>query len=149
MINFYKRDDALCLAIILSLYLATRVSELAAIKVSDIKENEDGSGVITLQRTILRTSKVLDDGTVKDTGYDVFDGLKGGHRYREIPLDKEAMTLIKLIRETNKRHGEPNNSYLFIRDNKFIKPRCFEARIKTACRNLNIPEKTIHKLRKT
>ena len=141
--NYIKRNDTLNLAVILLFYTGLRVSELSALKFSDIEGN-----ILRVQRSVGKTAK-LEGAIAKTTGYEVKDYLKCHHLEREVPLSDECLKLIKEVRKANLRNGERNNSFIFIRNGNFIEPRYFETRIKTACKNLGITYRSIHKIRKT
>ena len=141
--NYKKRDDVLNLAVIFAFYTGLRVSELSALKFSDIEDN-----ILTVQRSVGKTAK-LEGSVAKTTGYEVRDYLKCHHLDREVPLSEECLKLLEEIKKANIRHQEGNDSFVFIRNGNFIEPRYFECRLKTACKNLGITYRSMHKIRKT
>ena len=121
------------LGIVFMFYTGLRISELSALKFSDINEN-----VLTVQRMVrYPTGEVVDD-------------TKGTFGERQVPLTPEAKKILQTIREKRTELGLDTDGYIFCPHNKPINTyTAVQKAITKYCRKLGIEEKSIHKARKT
>lgn len=123
------------LAIILQFQTGMRIGELSAIKHSDIVGNR-----IHIQRTEIKyrdrdTKKYI--FTVKE-----FPKTDAGDRY--IILTPSAIETVKRILRIN-----PFGEYLIMNKGKRVRAAALNKHIYTACKNVGIPKRSSHKIRKT
>ena len=64
-------------------------------------------------------------------------------------MTKTAKKIIEVVKATNVKNGEPNDSFIFIRDGENINHYSIQAMILRGCEKLEIKLKTSHKIRKT
>lgn len=138
-------NNTCLLAIMLEFELGTRRGEILAVKESDIKNGE-----IHICRQIIDKYDVSDLDNPKLIGYEAVKYTKSDAGDRFIPLTDRAQQYIERIRRINKENGQYYKDYLFVQDGYLINPNKLYNIIKDACkRNLNIPIKGTHKMRKT
>ncbi len=136
------------LAVVLNFQLGLRVSELMALKFTDI--NGD---YIDIERTEIADYSI--DGTdgevqVIKNGVKVVDYTKSKAGKRSLYLNKTAKDIIKLIRHTNMKYGYYHDDYIFVglkgtRTTTMAVNEC----IYKICDDINIRRKSSHKIRKT
>lgn len=138
-------NNTCLLAIMLEFELGTRRGEILAVKEPDIKNGE-----IHICRQIIDKYDVSDLDNPKLIGYEAVKYTKSDAGDRFIPLTDRAQQYIERIRRINKENGQYYKDYLFVQDGYLINPNKLYNIIKDACkRNLNIPIKGTHKMRKT
>ena len=121
------------LGIVFMFYTGLRVSELSALKFSVVDGN-----TLTVQR-MLRYP----------TG-EVIDGTKGTFGDRQVPLTPDAKAIISEIRTKREELGMGTDGYIFCPHEKPLNTyTAIQKAITTYCRELEIEEKSIHKVRKT
>lgn len=123
------------LGILLAFQTGVRVGELCAIKKSDIVGQ-----TIHIQRTEV---KYKNESTGEQNRFiKEFPKSESGDRY--IIITPKAIKYIHLI------YGEnPDGEYLFEKHGKRIYVSSFDYHIRKACRECNIPVRSMHKIRKT
>lgn len=132
-------------AVLLSLYLFVRVSELIPLKYSDLEDNG-----LWFRRTTrrYRKSSIGNDGKVSfgRIEYRTEERMKGNKDtgYRWIPLPEEAVSLVEKINQNN-LGGE----YLFMFRGHQISACTFNSHLKTACKALGINYHPSHQIRFT
>lgn len=130
-----KSESLLDLGILLDMNTGLRAGELSSLKYSDIND-----GILTIQRTEIRVKDF--DGNY---GYEIRESTKGRDGIRNVILPTEAIEILKQIRRLN-----PFGEYVFQRPNGArYHGKDFTIRLKRICREVNIKERTLHKLRKT
>lgn len=122
------------LGLILAFETGLRTGELAALKVSDIEGD-----TLHVQRQEIRYK--LEKGK---QAHEVVEFTKTDAGNRYIYLPKSAMNTIKQIRLTN-----PFGEYLIMEKGKRLYVTTYAYRIRAACKALGIPERSMHKIRKT
>ena len=122
------------LGVLLVFYTGLRVGELSALKPSDIKGQ-----VIQIQRTEV---KYRDEN--KKWKLEVRDDTKTEAGNRALIIPTYAKTILDRIIALN-----PNGEYLFENNGKRIRGNTFNKRLAIVCDKLNIPRRSIHKIRKT
>jgi len=130
------RETTANLGLMLAFHTGMRVGELAALKCGDnIRPN-----VIRVGRTEIKyydheRERVIT--TVKDS-------TKTASGQREVIIPDDAQRVLDYLKE-----GRSPGDWLLTRDGERISARMYNFHIKYACRELGIPERSTHKIRKT
>lgn len=135
-IKHYVSDhpEILGLGIMLAFSTGLRIGEVSALKWSDW--NDD---ILIVQRTEIKYK--IDGKWIEE----VRNFTKGRDGIREIVLTDEAINILKtLYQYTGSQDG-----YIFLRDGARIKAAWLSNRIEAVCREVNIPHRSFHKIRKT
>lgn len=145
--NLYKQfentGNPISLGVILDFEIGVRVGELSSLKESDIEGN-----YIHVQRQQVR-NYISDDGiNYRQSGYKIVEHTKSDAGDRYVYLNKKAKELISQILLV-KKNDNNKSEYLFYYQNKLFSPISFVKRIEHACNDIGIPEKRMHKIRKT
>ncbi len=130
--NFTFRN----LGVYISLCMGLRIGEICALKWSDI---DIGKGTITVSRTIERIY-VLENGT-KHTKL-VINTPKTKNSYREIPMIKELISMIKPLKAVVN-----DDYYVLTNEEKPTEPRTYRSYYKRLLEKLDIPQLKYHGLR--
>lgn len=122
------------LGIVLAFETGLRTGELAALKPEDLEDE-----VLHVQRQEIKYK--LEKGKC---AHEVVEYTKteAGNRY--IYLPKSAINIIRQLRLQN-----PFGEYLIMEDGKRVITSTFPYRLRKACQECGIPEKSMHKIRKT
>lgn len=143
--RFYNNTKSTApLGVIFTFETGMRVGELAGVKFSDIRD-----GHIHVQRQEVKTFEVKDGIECHKTGVDVVDYVKTSDGDRYIYLSKTARDVLELVKKYNIENGETNDDWIFTEGNTRIHAACFSSRIIDSCKMVGIPEKSMHKIRKT
>ena len=131
-----ENPDIWNLGLLLQFQTGMRIGEISALKWEDVDEKER---CIHVQRTEKKYKK--DDGkwTV-----DAQDLTKTEAGTRSIILPSTAMETIRKTREIN-----PDGEYVFMNEGIRIRENTFNKRLERACKKLDIPVRSTHKIRKT
>lgn len=121
--------------VILALQTGLRTGELAALKFSDIEGD-----ILHVQRQEIKYK----DNEKGKVIHEIVDYCKTEKGDRYIYLTEKALATIKKIRLLN-----PFNEYMMFENGQRVQTNTFNDRLKLACNKLNIPVRTMHKLRKT
>ena len=132
-----KRGGINHLGILLAFQTGVRVGELAAIEREDISV-EDGAMFIHIHRTETKYKK---DG-VYITKVKEYPKSSAGDRY--VFCTEQAAEIVNRIIAKN-----PNGRYLFEENGKRLHEYVFANTINWMCKSLNIPVRSMHKIRKT
>lgn len=137
-ITDYLKDSDLIeyLAILLVFQTGIRVGELAALKPEDIK----GRGL-----NIRRTEITFKDENTKKQVHEVRDFPKSDAGFRTIIMSKEAVHTIQKISFIR----DSSSEYLFAKNGKRILSKSYGWHLRNVCKKLNIPFRSMHKIRKT
>lgn len=127
-------EDIHNLGVLLVFYTGLRVGELSALKSSDIKGQ-----VIQIKRTEVKYRDENHKWKVE-----VRDDTKTEAGNRALIIPTYAKTILDRIIALN-----PNGEYLFENNGKRIRGNTFNKRLAIVCDKLNIPRRSIHKIRKT
>ena len=122
--------------VILALQTGLRTGELSALKFSDVENN-----MLHVQRQVIKYKDLDNPGK---TIHEVVDYCKTEMGDRYIYLTDSALNTIRKIKLLN-----PFNEYMMFENNQRILNNTFNKRLERACKNLDIPVRTMHKLRKT
>lgn len=121
------------LAVLFQLYTGMRVSEVCALKYSDILEN----GKLHIQRML-----------VKDTG-EVRERTKGFEGERTVYLPEKAREIIRATLDFRKENNILSDEFIFSVTDKPFPERTINEYLERYCKRLDIPYRSSHKLRKT
>ena len=129
-----ENADIYNLGILLAFHTGLRVGELSALKPTDIDEQ-----IIKIQRTEIKYRDENNKWKVK-----VRDDAKTEAGNRDLIIPTSTKGLWNKIIELN-----PNGEYLFENRGKRIRGNTFNKRLTKICDELNIPRRSMHKIRKT
>lgn len=144
--DFYENGkDTAALAIPFNFQVGLRSGELVALKESDIEGD-----TLHVQRMEVKVYEISEDGmTGRCIGREVVEYAKSDAGIRDVYLTQEAKEIIEIILQTN-HERQVSSDYLFLdRTGKRISTYVVDNRITKYCRHIGIPEKRIHKIRKT
>lgn len=145
--DFAETNEAACLAVPLLFQTGLRISEIVALRWSDI--NEDFENHIHIQRMEVKEYERLSDGTWSRPKRVVIDRTKSDAGNRNVYLTTVARKILDQIKECNLQKGYSNDGYIFLNARGRITSNCIDTRIRKYCRHINIAEKGTHKARKT
>ena len=129
-----KNPDIYNLGILLVFQTGLRVGELSALKASDISKQN-----IRVSRTEIKYRDENGKWKLK-----VDDHTKTEAGTRDIIIPTSALDTIEAIKKLN-----PNGEYLFESRGKRIRGNTFNKRVTSMCNKLDMPHRSIHKVRKT
>ena len=121
------------LAVLFQLYTGMRVSEVCALKYSDILDN----GKLHVQRMLVR-----------DTG-EIRERTKGFEGERMVYLPEKARKIIQATLDFRKENDTTCNEFIFSITDKPFPERTINEYLERYCKRLEIPYRSSHKLRKT
>ena len=138
ILNNYKTTKEL--GVLFTLLTGLRVGELAALKCSDVEDSK-----LYVQRTEIRENDREGHSIIKVREYPKTEESMNG-----VELSNAAIHIFDLITDLNSTNGI-DSIWLFHHNNKFgrIKSRTFDRTIRMLCREIKIPVRSMHKLRKT
>lgn len=100
---------------------------------------------ITAKGIVINSTEIYyKDPDTNKTVFDIKDSLKMGAEERVIVIPEHTRAILKRIRLLN-----PFGEYLFMKDGKRINSTRFNYHLYKACREVGIPERSTHKIRKT
>ena len=126
--------DVISLGILLLFKTGLRPGELVALKKEDIAEN-----YVMVRRTEIRYK----DESGQEI-YEVRDFPKTEAGIRNVIIPKSQTWIVRNLLDINS-----NGEYLFERKGERLRTYHFRKRLDTICRKLNIPSKSLNKIRKT
>ncbi|QHQ62936.1 tyrosine-type recombinase/integrase [Anaerocolumna sedimenticola] len=85
-------------------------------------------------------------GTIE---YQVVEHTKTLAGTRKVYLTTKARELLDTLQKASINTGFVDNDYIFVNEKGRIHVRALDYRLRKYCSNLNIPEKSMHKIRKT
>lgn len=132
------------LAVIFCFETGVRIGELVCINKTDIQGD-----YVRIQRQEVRDFEFSDEYTMRFSGFKVVEYVKSDDGYRDIFLTNTAKQIIDIIEKTNEKYGYYDHGYLFLENGKRINHYAVQAMILRGCEAVNIPTKTMHKVRKT
>lgn len=144
IMNYLKDNkDIKNLGILLSFYTGVRVGELSTLKKTDFVEQKMANGTIAHFVSIQRTEVKVRDENEKWI-FAVQENAKTDAGIRNVILSNEAWDIYKQILDIN-NSGE----YLFMRNGTRIRGNYFNRRLDRICKELKMPHRSMHKIRKT
>lgn len=132
------------LAVILMFEIGVRIGELCALQFSDIEGN-----YIHIQRQEVRDFEMISSYKMRFKGFKIVEYTKSEDGDRRIYLTDTAKQIIDIVKRTNIKNREKNNSFIFIKNGKNINHYSIQAMILRGCEYLEMLVKTSHKIRKT
>ena len=131
--------------ILLAFETGARIGELLALRESDIHNGDE----LHIQRQLTKEENVESLNDIKTKGWVISDYTKTISGDRKIPLTDEALRCLRRIKEINQHTGEQYEDYLFYRPNDVITVTRVNSLLYRVCKNVNIPPRSSHKIRKT
>lgn len=126
--------DLLSLGVALAFDTGLRVGEVAALKWSDYQGD-----FLSVQRTEIKYI-----GEHGERIADVRESTKGRDGHRQVVLSDNAQTILEKLKALT-----GDCEYIFTRDGSRIKAKWLSLRITKLCKELNLPHRSFHKIRKT
>lgn len=145
--DFEATNHTACLGIILAFQTGLRISELVGLKFSDI--GEEIENCIHVQRMEIKEYVHNADGTWGSPTVRITERTKSLAGTRNVYLTTQAREIIEKIKQSNIENGYDNSGYIFLNKKGRMTTMCFNDRIRRYCRNANISERGMHKIRKT
>ena len=142
--QYRLENDITYLGVILCFSTGIRVGELCALQFVDVEPN-----FIIVQNELIEDGYVTSDYKFHRTGYKLVNYLKCGKLERKIPLSDVCKNAIKELQFYYTQNDISMDSFMFLVNDKFVRPRIFEKRLRTLCDNTNIKYRSVHKIRKT
>lgn len=132
------------LAILLDFELGTRKGEILALSKSDIVGN-----TIHIHRQLIKEYDITNLNDIKENGFKIVEYTKTEDGDRYLPLTPRALWLINRVIAVNEKYNFKCDDLLFVKDNHCMSPKAIDAQIEKGCKHINMPVKTMHKIRKT
>lgn len=136
----YLKDntDIINLGLILMFVTGMRVGELVTLKWEDVGKSDTG-----LYVSIKRTETRYKDDNNKFV-YSVKESPKTEAGKRDVIIPRDYMWIMKKLRNFN-----PFTEYIFFKDNKRMNTEMLRRRLYRVCKNLDMPMRGTHAIRKT
>lgn len=142
--GYHNTQYITSLAIAFAFQTGLRVGEIAALKFEDIKDH-----YIHVCRSEVRDVELV-EGKVVDNGVKVVSHTKTDYGDREVYLTKKAREIIHEAKKFNLKYGLYDNGFIFLSPkNKRITELSIVDKLERICKKAHIPNKTMHKIRKT
>ncbi len=141
--EFYATGNPISLAIPFAFQTGLRVGELVALRYSDIEDE-----YLYVERMEVRIPHKEENGWGV-VEYKVVDYTKTLAGTRKIYLTSKAREIYDMIHKANEANGYDNEDYIFVNEKGRIHVRALDYRLRKYCTNLKMPEKSMHKIRKT
>ncbi|MCD8131933.1 MAG: site-specific integrase [Lachnospiraceae bacterium] len=145
--NFHEQGKSAALAIPFAFQTGMRMSEIVALRWSDIDEEQENC--IHVQRMEVKEYNQLPDGTWGDLRRVVVDRTKTIQGNRNVYLTSAARDILATVHSFNEEMGYGNDGYIFMNENGRVTSPSLNRRIRRYCRKIGISEKSMHKIRKT
>lgn len=147
--NLYEKShfNTSYLGLILNISCGMRAGELSCLRWDGI-DHVNRMISLTVEEVVHMENR---DGKLVNSGYEIVDHLKAGHKLRIIPLTDEAEQVLDLIRSENEKHGV-QSEWVFVQKNgERVHTRSFQKSVKKIYKELGITDKTagVHTLRRT
>jgi len=139
-----ENPDIFNLGIKLAFYTGIRVGELSSLKYSDmtkkiLKDSKEVKYVLSIRRTEIKYKDEKGKWII-----DVQDFPKTEEGNRDIIINESVVRIIETAHQKN-----PFGEYLFMNEGIRVRGNKFNKRLSVICDKLNIPHRTMHKIRKT
>lgn len=145
--DFEESEKSACLAIPFAFQTGLRMSEIVALRWSDVDEEQEHC--IHIQRMETKEYEQFPDGTWGKPKRVVIDRTKTMQGNRNVYLTTTARSILEKIHIFNEKKGYGNNGYIFLNENGRVTAPSLNKRIRRYCRKVGISEKGMHKIRKT
>ena len=136
-----ETQDENYLAIALTFYTGVRLGECLGLTFADFDKNK---GIVHVERSMARIEHRNDDGTWDPSRYEVQDYLKQNADPRDVIIPEKTFDIVRKIRIIKQKKGS-TSPFLF--DVKT--PNNIEMKLYRICKELDISERSPHKIRKT
>lgn len=136
------------MAILFAFQTGVRIGEIVGLRWSDI--GEEYSNYMLVQRQEVRDEKRNEDGTWQKASLVVVDYTKSDAGHRNVFLTSYAREILEMVRRQNEEDGFANDGYIFLQKNgSRATKRMVDNRLRKCCKRAGVPEKSMHKIRKT
>lgn len=143
LLDSQATGTSLPLAIPLAFQTGLRIGVILGLKFSDI--NGD---FLCIQRMEVE-DRVKINGKWHCNGYKIVEHTKTKAGNREVILTPIAKDYLAQAKHYNNRNGYYDDDFIFVNENGRVHFKAIDCRVKKYCRKAGIPEKSIHKIRKT
>lgn len=142
-----SKNSAIPLGIILLFNTGIRVGELCALTYGSIEGND-----LVIDKMLIRKNRETENGP-KCNGYEIVFHTKSPAGNRRVPLTKEALDCLDLIKKINLSNGFSTGPHdlIFMRENgKFCTGQVFDGYLRKWCNSINLKfVKSCHDIRRT
>jgi len=145
--DFEASQKSACLAIPFAFQTGMRMSEIVALRWTDI--NEEQGNCIHVQRMETKEYERLPDGSWGNPKRVVVSRTKTIQGNRNVYLTTAAREILDEIHSFNEKMGFGNSGYIFLNEKGRVTSPSLNKRIRRYCRKVGISEKGMHKIRKT
>ena len=145
-LDFHENGYTTALAIPLAFQIGVRISELTALKTTDLCRN---GKYLHIQRMAQKVERQRPDGTWYPATWKTVEHVKSSAGDRYVYLTEEARRIIRIIMDDNAKKYLDQDDFLFFQNNEPITPTAINSRIRKYCNRINTKQKGIHKIRKT
>ena len=146
--DFLDKGFTASLGVLLTFQTGMRISEIVALKWSDI--DFERKGFISVQRIEVKEHGRNEQGEFERKGYYIVEHTKSIAGNRNIYLTAKARKILSVIKAWNNKYGYGDSEYIFLNQKgERIHAPALDCRIRKYCRHLGIQEKSMHKIRKT
>lgn len=145
--DFEHSRKSACLAIPFAFQTGLRMSEIVALRWSDI--NEEQENCIHVQRMETKEYERMADGSWGNPRRVVISRTETVQGNRNVYLTTVAKDILHKLYHFNEEMGFDNTGYIFMNEKGRITSPSLNKRIRRYCRKVNISEKGMHKIRKT
>lgn len=141
--EFHSTGNPIALAIPFAFQTGLRVGELVALRYRDIVEE-----YLNIERMEVRLPHKEENGWGA-VEYKVVEHTKSLAGIRKVYLTSKARDILDMIHKANEENRYVDEDYIFVNEKGRIHVRALDYRLRKYCSNLNMPEKSMHKIRKT
>ena len=144
--DYQETHDTSSLGIIIVSLTGMRAGEAVALKECDV-----GETYLHIERQEIKVEKQTEDGKWTRDGYTIADYTKSKAGTRDVYMSKEVRELFKEIKRNNLKNGLADEEHFIFYNSKGerMHERSLSRKLQTLCKRINIPFRSLHKLRKT
>ena len=144
--DYKETHDTSSLGIIITSLTGMRAGEVVALKESDI-----GDTYLHIERQEVKVEKQNENGEWRRDGYMIADYTKSKAGTRDVYMSKEVRGLFREIRRHNLKNNLTDSEHFIFYNSKGerMHERSLSRKLQTLCKRINIPFRSLHKLRKT
>ncbi|MBQ2886753.1 MAG: tyrosine-type recombinase/integrase [Alphaproteobacteria bacterium] len=144
--DFKMTGCSASLAIPFAFQAGMRISELAALKWSDIGEEKEN--YIHVSRMEVREFDRLPNGSWSKERYVIVERTKSDAGNRNVYLTTSARSILEQAKESNRINGYADSEYIFLNKKGRATARALNTILRRCCNLVNISEKGMHAIRK-
>ena len=145
--DFERNNMSASLAIPFAFQTGLRISEIVALKWTDI--NEEKENCIHIQRMETKEFEKLPDGSWSKEKPVIIERTKSYAGNRNVYLTSTARKILNQARVHNAENGYGSSEYIFLNHGERLTARYLNTILRRCCMNAGISEKGMHKIRKT